>query len=74
MMDRRIDEPLAPTLEPEDGSCHACGEGHDDARQEVVLRLRRQVAAGVYQPPVTELVDLLVAIVTQRALGPGSPS
>jgi hypothetical protein len=67
-----IDAPATPTLEPDALSCAACGEGHDDARQQIVLRLRRQVAAGVYQPPVTDVVDRLVAIVTQRALGQGS--
>jgi hypothetical protein len=63
--------PATPTFEPDSASCAACGAGHDHNRQETVLRLRRQVAAGVYQPPVTEVVDRLVAIVTQRALGPG---
>jgi hypothetical protein len=36
------------------------------ARRDVVRRLRQQVAAGVYDPPVEELVDRLVHLVLQR--------
>ncbi|HEY3239425.1 MAG TPA: flagellar biosynthesis anti-sigma factor FlgM [Acidimicrobiia bacterium] len=35
-------------------------------RRDVVRRLRQQVAAGVYDPPVEELVDRLVHLVLQR--------
>jgi hypothetical protein len=37
-------------------------------RQDVIVRLRRQVAEGAYQPPVDELVNRLVSVVmAQRA-------
>ena len=35
-------------------------------RQDVIVRLRQQVAAGSYQPPVDELVNLLVDVVMAR--------
>ena len=35
-------------------------------RRDVVRRLRQQVAAGVYDPPVEELVDRLVHLVLNR--------
>lgn len=35
-------------------------------RRDVVRRLRQQVAAGVYDPPVEELVDRLVHLVLSR--------
>ncbi len=35
-------------------------------RRDVVRRLRQQVAAGVYDPPVEELVDRLVHLVLTR--------
>ena len=35
-------------------------------RRDVVRRLRQQVAAGVYDPPVEELVDRLVHLVLVR--------
>jgi len=39
-------------------------------RQDVIVRLRQQVAAGAYQPPVDELVNRLVSVVmAQRAAG-----
>lgn len=40
--------------------------GADRVRREVVRRLRQQVAAGVYDPPVDELVDRLVHLVLSR--------
>jgi hypothetical protein len=46
-------------------------------RHDVIDRLRRQVAAGSYQPPVDELVDRLVDVVIARRTagwsGPGAP-
>jgi hypothetical protein len=66
-----IDESATPPISLDD-ACAACGAGHDDARQEAVLRLRRQVADGAYQPPVDELVECLIAFVARRAeLGRG---
>lgn len=35
-------------------------------RRDVVRRLRQQVAAGAYDPPVEELVDRLVDLVLHR--------
>jgi hypothetical protein len=35
-------------------------------RRDVVRRLRQQVAAGAYDPPVEELVDRLVHLVLHR--------
>ncbi len=35
-------------------------------RRDVVRRLRQQLAAGVYDPPVEELVDRLVHLVLHR--------
>jgi hypothetical protein len=68
----QIDGPVTPRVGPESAWCYGCGAGHDDARQEMILRLRRQLAAGAYQPPLAELVDRLVAIVARQAeLGPG---
>jgi len=43
-----------------------------DNRQDVIVRLRQQVAEGAYQPPVDELVNRLVSVVmAQRASGDG---
>ena len=40
-------------------------------RDDVILRLRREVAEGAYQPPVDELVNRLVSVVlARRASGP----
>ncbi|HET9772024.1 MAG TPA: hypothetical protein VFS16_14120 [Acidimicrobiia bacterium] len=39
-------------------------------RRDVIVRLRQQVAAGSYQPPVDELVNRLVSVVmAQKATG-----
>lgn len=38
-------------------------------RQEVISRLRRQVAAGAYHPPTDELVDRLVGLILARQAG-----
>jgi hypothetical protein len=39
-------------------------------RQDVIVRLRQQVADGAYRPPVDELVNRLVTLVmAQRAGG-----
>ena len=35
-------------------------------RHDVIVRLRRQVAEGEYQPPVDELVNRLVSVVMAR--------
>ena len=38
------------------------------SRHDVIVRLRQQVAAGAYQPPVDELVDRIVsAVIARRA-------
>ena len=43
-------------------------------RQDVIVRLRQQVAAGSYEPPVDELVNLLVEVVLdRRATSGGAP-
>jgi len=44
-------------------------------RHDVIIRLRQQVAAGAYEPPVDELVNRLVSVVmARRAAGhPGAP-
>lgn len=43
-------------------------------RDDVILRLRQQVAAGAYQPPVDELVNRLVSVVmARRAAGDPTP-
>ena len=39
-----------------------------------ILRLREQVAAGAYQPPVDELVNRLVNVVIARRASGGSTS
>jgi hypothetical protein len=36
------------------------------ARNDVILRLRQQVADGAYQPPVEEVVNRLVTVVLAR--------
>lgn len=39
-------------------------------RHDVIVRLRQQVAAGAYEPPVDELVNRLVSVViAQHAAG-----
>jgi hypothetical protein len=38
-------------------------------RHDVIVRLRQQVAAGAYQPPVDEIVDRLVSAVMARRAG-----
>ena len=35
-------------------------------RQDVIVRLRQQVADGAYQPPVDELVNRIVNVVMAR--------
>ena len=35
-------------------------------RQDVIVRLRQQVAEGAYEPPVDELVNRLVSVVMAR--------
>ena len=42
-------------------------------RHDVIVRLRRQVAEGAYQPPVDELVNCLVSVVMARRAAEGSP-
>jgi hypothetical protein len=43
-------------------------------RHDVIDRLRQQVAAGSYQPPVDELVNRLVDVVmARRATSGGTP-
>jgi len=43
-------------------------------RNDVILRLRQQVADGAYEPPVDELVDRLVSVVlARRAAADGTP-
>lgn len=42
-------------------------------RHEVIVRLRQQVAEGVYQPPVDELVNRLVDVVMARRAAEGTP-
>lgn len=43
-------------------------------RQDVIVRLRQQVATGSYQPPVDELVNRLVDVVlARRATSGGTP-
>ena len=43
-------------------------------RQEVIVRLRQQVAAGSYEAPVDELVNRLVDVVlARRAPSGGTP-
>jgi hypothetical protein len=43
------------------------------ARQEVVSRLRLQVASGAYEPPVEKVVDRLMVIILagRTGIGPG---
>lgn len=43
----------------------------DGDRQDVIVRLRQQVAAGSYQPPVDELVNRLVDVVLARRTASG---
>jgi len=45
-------------------------------RNDVILRLRQQVADGAYEPPVDELVNRLVSVVLARRAaidGPPGP-
>jgi hypothetical protein len=35
-------------------------------RQDVIVRLRQQVADGAYQPPVDELVNRIVSVIMAR--------
>jgi hypothetical protein len=46
-------------------TAHAGDPAHR-VRRDVVRRLRQQVAAGAYDPPVEELVDRLVHLVLNR--------
>jgi hypothetical protein len=46
-------------------TAHA-GDPAGRVRRDVVRRLRQQVAAGVYDPPVEELVERLVHLVLTR--------
>jgi hypothetical protein len=46
-------------------TAHA-GAPAERVRRDVVRRLRQQVAAGIYDPPVEELVDRLVHLVLHR--------
>jgi len=40
-------------------------------RDDVILRLRQQVADGAYRPPVDELVNRLVSVVMARRAARG---
>jgi hypothetical protein len=43
-------------------------------RQDVIVRLQQQVAAGSYEPPVDELVNRLVVVVlAHRTASGGTP-
>jgi hypothetical protein len=42
-------------------------------RQDVIVRLRQQLADGAYEPPVDELVNRLVSVVMARRGAGGSP-
>jgi hypothetical protein len=43
-------------------------------RQDVIIRLRQQVAEGAYEPPVDALVNRLVNVVlARRAASGGTP-
>jgi hypothetical protein len=42
-------------------------------RNDVIVRLRQQVADGAYQPPVDELVNRLVSVVMARQAAEESP-
>jgi hypothetical protein len=42
-------------------------------RNDVIVRLRQQVADGAYQPPVDELVNRLVSVVMARRAAADSP-
>jgi len=42
-------------------------------RNDVIVRLRQQVAEGAYQPPVDELVNRLVSVVMTRRAAEGPP-
>ena len=51
----------------ETGGPQPVRSGYSDyVRSELVRRLRRELAAGVYDPPVAELVDRLVDAVIAR--------
>jgi hypothetical protein len=43
------------------------------SRHDVIVRLRRQVADGAYQPPVDELVNRLVSVVMARRAAEKTP-
>jgi hypothetical protein len=51
-----------------------CIEPSATNRDDVIVRLRQQVADGAYRPPVDELVNRLVSLVMahQFADGPGA--
>jgi hypothetical protein len=42
-------------------------------RNDVILRLRQQVADGAYEPPVDELVNRLVSVVLARRAATDGP-
>jgi hypothetical protein len=42
-------------------------------RQDVIVRLRQQLAEGAYQPPVDELVNRLVSVVMAQRTGDETP-
>ena len=42
-------------------------------RQDVIIRLRQQVADGAYQPPVAELVNRLVSVVMAQQAAESTP-
>ena len=42
-------------------------------RQDVIVRLRQQVADGAYEPPVDELINCLVTVVLARRASGGAP-
>jgi hypothetical protein len=42
-------------------------------RQDVIVRLRQQVADGAYEAPVDELVNRLVTVVMARRAAEGTP-
>jgi len=41
------------------------------SRHDVIVRLRKEVADGAYQPPVDELVNRLVSVVMARRAASG---
>jgi|GEM_PF-5662819 len=46
-------------------------QGPTVSRHEVIVRLRKEVANGAYQPPVDELVNRLVSVVMARRAASG---